>query len=120
MDPFDKTVSDGLRLEASREKASGKGVFPRIPENSPAWERFEPILLSPQATLYSFTVIHPNPKTGLTPFTLVYADFPEEVRVFGKLDLAEGERPRIGAALRVVAAPDAGYLFEVVEETHEH
>lgn len=120
MDPFDKTASDGVRLEASREKASGKGVFPRIPENSPASGRFEPILLSPQATLYSFTVIHPNPKSGLKPFTLVYADFPEDARVFGKLDLAEGERPRIGSTLRVVDAPEAGYLFEVVEESHEH
>jgi uncharacterized OB-fold protein len=120
MDPFETTARDGLRLQASREKASGKGVFPRIPENSPAWERFEPILLSSKATLYSFTVIHPNPKTGLKPFTLVYADFPEDVRVFGKLDLAEGERVRIGAELRVMAAPNAGYLFEVVEETHEH
>lgn len=120
MDLLNKRGSEGLCLEASREKASGRGVFPRIPATSPASERFEPIELSPEATLYSFTVIHPNPKTGLKPFTLVYADFPEDTRVFGKLTLAGGERPHIGAKLRVIAAPEAGYLFEVVEENHEH
>ncbi|WP_086023166.1 Zn-ribbon domain-containing OB-fold protein [Sinorhizobium fredii] len=113
--------SDGMRLEASRDKESGKGVFPRIRASSPVADRYEPIMLSPEATIYSFTVIHPNPKSGLKPFALVYADFAEDVRVFGRLALAEGGRPRIGAPVRVTAASDAtdvnkDYLFVVAEE----
>jgi uncharacterized OB-fold protein len=69
---------------------------------SPAAPRFEAITLSDVAMLYSFTVIHPNPKTGQAPFALIYADFPEDVRVFGRLDLSEGDRPRIGMSVRVV------------------
>lgn len=109
-----------LLLPASRDRASGDGVFPRIPDQSPAAPRFEPITLSPVATLYSFTVIHPNPKTGLPPFALIYADFPENARVFGRLDLAGGERPRIGMPVRPVATKDdegrESYQFVAAEE----
>ncbi|NLS04149.1 OB-fold domain-containing protein [Rhizobium sp. P32RR-XVIII] len=111
-----KTV---VRLEASRDKSTGKGIFPRIPATSPSADRFEPITLSEVATLYSFTVIHPNPKTGLTPFVLVYADFPEDARVFGRLELPEGQRPAIGMTIRPVserAAPmsaSTSYTFEL-------
>jgi uncharacterized OB-fold protein len=67
--------------------------------------------ISDRAVLYSFTVIHPNPKSGQAPFALAYADFPEKVRVFGRLRLPAGERPRIGMALRPVADATAGYAF---------
>ncbi|MFD1951551.1 Zn-ribbon domain-containing OB-fold protein [Sphingomonas arantia] len=114
-----------LTLHASRDRTSGHGVFPRIPEHSPAAARFQPITLSDVAALYSFTVIHPNPKTGQAPFALIYADFPEDVRVFGRLDLAGDDRPRIGMAVRAVtdeaAATDGdvnpAYRFVAAEET---
>lgn len=110
----------GLILKASRDKATGGGVFPRVPDQAVAAGRFEPITLSPTATLYSYTVIHPNPKTGEKPFTLVYADFPEEVRVFGRLVLRDGERPTIGMTLQVVpagpAADSEAYLFVAASE----
>ncbi|WP_082928905.1 hypothetical protein [Rhizobium bangladeshense] len=67
---------DLVRLEASRDRETGKGVFPRLPATSPSVDRCEPITRSTEATLYSHTTIHPNPKTGEPPFTLVYADFP--------------------------------------------
>jgi len=112
-----------FRLRGSRDKSSGKGVFPAIPETSPSAPRYEPLPLSEQATLYSFTVIHPNPKSGLPPFFLAYADFPEEVRVFGRLKLPDGERPRIGMRIRTVSAAAPGtetaqsdYLFIPAEE----
>lgn len=91
------------RLRGSRERVSGSCVFPAVPETSPAAVRYEPISLSEQATLYSYTVIHPSPKRGEQPFIVVYADFPEQVRVFGRLWLPEGAVARIGMALRVVA-----------------
>ncbi|MDB5577631.1 MAG: hypothetical protein JWR80_2807 [Bradyrhizobium sp.] len=93
-----------LILKASRDRVTGGGVFPRIPDQAPSASRFEPITLSPVATLYSYTIVHPNPKTGEKPFALIYADFPEQVRVFGRLELPAGDRPKIGMALTVVSA----------------
>ncbi|ACL58395.1 Zn-ribbon domain-containing OB-fold protein [Methylobacterium nodulans] len=92
-----------LWLSGSRDKRTGRGVFPEVPETSPARPLYETITLSETASVYSFTVIHPNPKTGHPPFFLIYADFPEEVRVFGRLELPNGERPRIGMTVRAVA-----------------
>ncbi|MGY0793734.1 Zn-ribbon domain-containing OB-fold protein [Azospirillum argentinense] len=108
------------RLAASRHRETGRCVFPRVPAASPAAPRYEPVTLSSHARLYSHTVIHPNPKTGQAPFALVYADFPEEVRVFGRLDLPEGVRPSIGARLEAIidesADGNARYVFVPAEE----
>jgi uncharacterized OB-fold protein len=105
-EPFWIDGEDGERkLAASRDRATGHCVFPRLPEHSPAARRFEPVTLSAQAVLYSFTIIHPNPKTGQQPFALVYADFPEGARVFGRLALPEGARPVIGTRLETVIEP---------------
>ncbi|MBB4184548.1 hypothetical protein GGE07_001174 [Sinorhizobium terangae] len=111
---------EAVCLDASREKDTGKAVFPRIPGTSPSADRFYPISLSPEAILYSHTTIHPNPKTGLKPFVLVYADFPEGVRVFGRLELADGEKPEIGSWLRVCsrgegADSNTAYFFTVAK-----
>jgi uncharacterized OB-fold protein len=90
------------RLVASRHRRSGQCVFPSIPTWSAAAQDYESTELSPQASLYSFTVLHPSPKTGEKPFIVIYADFPERARVFGRLRMPEGERPKIGMQLRVV------------------
>jgi uncharacterized OB-fold protein len=94
-----------LKLAASRSRTTGQCVFPQLPEQSPAARRFEPVTLSAHARLYSFTIIHPNPKTGRKPFALVYADFPEGARVFGRLALPENTRPVIGTRLEAVIEP---------------
>jgi uncharacterized protein len=88
-------------LLASRHRGTAECVFPRVPPGSPAAPKFETITLSSTATLYSFTVVHPSPKSGEAPFILAFADFPEAARVMGRLCLAPGEQPRIGMALRV-------------------
>lgn len=75
-----------MTLLASRSKLTGKGIFPRVPHHSPVGKNYEDIELAGPAFLYSYTIIHPSPKTGLSPFALAYADFPEEVRVFARLD----------------------------------
>jgi uncharacterized OB-fold protein len=110
----------GGSLVASRHRSTGQHVFPRLPAHSPAAPTYEPATLSTQAWLYSFTVIHPNPKTGQAPFTLVYADFPEGVRVFGRLRLPDGTQPIIGARLEVVietsADGEAYYAFVPARE----
>lgn len=105
------TADQPLRLIASRDRQSGQCVFPAIPDSSPSSPRYEPVQLSEQAVLYSFTVIHPNPKSGQAPFVLVYADFPERARVFGRLRLPEGQRPQIGMALSAVADGAGQYSF---------
>jgi len=108
------------RLAASRHRATGRCVFPRVPDQSPAAPRYEAVTLSSHARLYSFTVIHPNPKTGQSPFALVYADFPEGARVFGRLELPHGVRPVIGARLGAVIDEDADgnarYVFVPAQE----
>jgi uncharacterized OB-fold protein len=117
-----KETNNPIRLTGSRDKQTGKGIFPAIPAASPAAPRYEPLLLSEEATLYSYTIIHPNPKSGLPPFALAYADFPEGVRVFGRLHLREGTRPQIGMRLRTAASarqdedqsPDS-YFFVLAE-----
>lgn len=111
---------DALRLVASRDRISGRCVFPRVPDRSPAVQRYKPVALSASAILYSFSVIHPNPKTGAKSFVVVYADFPEGARVFGRLELPEGARPTIGMQLeaRVEASVKSGatYVFVPAHE----
>jgi uncharacterized OB-fold protein len=116
------------RLVASRHRSTGRLVFPRLPEHSPAAPRYEPVTLAAEAILYSFTIIHPNPKnpnpkTGERPFVLAFADFPEGARVFGRLRLADGARPLIGARLRVLVEPRAEggpvYVFVAAEEDNQ-
>ena len=88
-------------VSCSRSRASGKLVFPEVPSSEASGKLFEPAAISNNATLYSYTTIHPNPKTGLAPFSLGYADFSDELRVFGRLKLSEGATPEIGMALRL-------------------
>jgi uncharacterized OB-fold protein len=98
---------DAQRLLASRELASGHVFFPPIPASSPLSGRYQTIALSERAVLYSYTIIHPNKKANKPPFALVYADFPEQVRVFGAYEAPAGARPVIGQALSVVYSEDA-------------
>ena len=107
-------MSDVVRC--SRLATSGKLVFPEIPAQSPVAPLFEPASVANRAILYSYTTIHPNPKMGLLPFSLGYADFDGALRVFGRLDLPEGEKPTIGMALRLVpqAEGSAGPAYLLV------
>ena len=104
-----------LVLVGSRDLQSGKCVFPRIPENSPSAPRFAAIDLSQRGILYSFTVIHPNPKTAEKPFVLAYVDFPEGARAFGRLDLGPGTKAEIGIVVEVqierLAGTSTSYHF---------
>lgn len=98
---------DGWRLVGSKDLKTGKCIFPRIPEESPSAHLYSAIVLSRRGVVYSFTIIHPNPKTGETPFALAYVDFPEGARAFGRLNLPLGERPTIGMAVDVQIAQSA-------------
>ena len=106
------------RLLASRELESGHVFFPPLPASSPLAPRFETIALSSHAVLYSFTIIHPNKKAKKPPFTLAYADYPENVRVFGRYEGRSDARPAIGEKLSVTFIEDdlgrPQYIFKPV------
>lgn len=105
-------------FHASRSKLDSKGVFPRIPRTSPAQDLYEDATVSGTGTLYSFTVMHPSPKTGKPPFVLGLVDFDGQTRVLGRLRCAP-ETVKIGMQVAARAAEDEGapsYFFEASEE----
>lgn len=73
--------------------------FPPLPPTSPQRERTELVELNGEPTLYSYTIMYPSPKTGKPPMVLGYADYPEGVRIFGRLHYPAGRRPAIGDTL---------------------
>jgi uncharacterized OB-fold protein len=99
--PWRVEAGGGVRLLASCDQERGHYFFPPIPKSSPLAPRCKTVVLSGSAVLYSYTKIYPNSKTGKPPFTLVYADFVEGVRVFGKLKIDNSEQAKIGDQLRV-------------------
>jgi uncharacterized protein len=87
-------------LLAYRRMNSDAVFFPPLPPTSPQSATTALVPLTGTPTLYSFTVMHPSPKTGKPPVPLGFADFPEGVRIFGRLIYPEGRRPAIGDALQ--------------------
>ena len=98
-------------LVASRDLESGEWVFPAVADNSPLAPRHAAVPVEGTGVVYSWTAIHPSPKSGLAPYALGYVDFPGPVRIFGRLQ----GRPAIGD--RYVARPDEtlGYVFEAAQ-----
>lgn len=106
-------------LLAYRQRGGRAVYFPPLPLSSPQIDRTELVSLSGTPTLYSFTVMHPSPKTGKPSMPLGLADYPEGVRVFGRLIYPEGQRPAIGDALKAcLIETDSGpiYAFELQGE----
>ena len=96
-------------LLASRDRSTQERVFPAFAPASPLADQYDTVPVAGTGTLYSFTVIHPNPKGGEQPYALGLVDFPGPVRLFGRL---EGTgRPAIGA--HYMPRPDEalGYVF---------
>ncbi|MGE7992218.1 Zn-ribbon domain-containing OB-fold protein [Pseudomonas sp. NPDC089554] len=101
------------RLLASCHRETGEVAFPPLPAHSPIAHQYEPYVLQSHGTLYSFTIIHPSPKSGLAPFALGYLDLPGPVRLFGRVNAKR--RPAIGDTCQVVADATYGYAFELLE-----
>ena len=99
-------------LRASRDRYTDEWVFPAVPDASPLAARHQAVSVTGPGVIYSFTVIHPSPKSGQAPYALGYVDFPGPVRIFGRLQ--GKDRPAIGD--RYTPRPDAefGYVFEAV------
>jgi uncharacterized OB-fold protein len=100
-------------LLASRDLATGELVFPPFPENSPLAARHETVPIADVGVVYSYSVIHPNPKSGQTPYAVGYVDLPGPTRIFGRL--AGTSRPVIGERRRARADATCGYRFETVD-----
>ncbi|WP_271407559.1 Zn-ribbon domain-containing OB-fold protein [Pseudomonas sp. Q1-7] len=101
------------RLLGSRHIASGELVFPALPGHSPLADQYQVEALAGEGELYSFTLIHPSPKSGLAPFALGYLDLEGPLRLFGRI--TGGERPVIGGRYRILPDDTYGYVFESLE-----
>jgi uncharacterized protein len=113
------TCDGRVVLQAYRYAGQQALYFPPLPLTSPLRERTETVDLRGTPTLYSYTVMHPSPKTGKPPVALGYADYPEGVRIFGRLIYPEGRRPCIGDTLApclIETEEGAVYAFEPQEQ----
>jgi hypothetical protein len=102
------------QLLGSRDRLSGELRFPAHLAQSPLAAASETVELQSCGSIYSFTRIHPNPKTGQAPFCLGYVDLDGPVRVMGRI---EGEQVRIGARCKAAPNDQLGYVFVVDEES---
>jgi len=91
-----------VALLASRVGTRGTLHFPPLPERSPLAAGSVIFELTGTPVLYSYTIVHSSPKANKAPQPLGQLDFPEGVRVFGRLQMPEGRRPVIGEPMRVV------------------
>jgi uncharacterized OB-fold protein len=96
-------------LLASRERASGTLRFPPFPPASPLAALHDTVDVAPRGEVYSYSVIHPNPKTGAQPYALGYVDMPGPLRIFGRF--ADGAIPAVGEACEAVPDDAYGYQF---------
>ena len=117
--PWRECADGSVHLLAARIGARRTLHFPPPPAMSPLQGDSELVELLGTPVLYSFTIVHSSPKAQKAPQPLGQIDFPEGVRVFGRLELPEGRRPRIAEPLRVVLRgtdEDRIYAFEPLEE----
>ncbi|MEO0033438.1 MAG: hypothetical protein RIS94_3196 [Pseudomonadota bacterium] len=101
------TEEDPPRLIGGRERESGRVVFP-----CPPGERYEPVALSRNGTLWSYTIQRFRPKTppyagpdAFRPWALGYVELPGEVIVESRLTNVEFDDIRIGMELELVQMP---------------
>jgi uncharacterized OB-fold protein len=106
-------------LIASRVAQRHTLHFPPLPALSPLTANSELVELDGVPTLYSYTIVHFSPKVNKAPVVLGQVDYPQGVRVFGRLNISGARRPVIGEPLRAVLQQEgeaAIYAFEACEE----
>lgn len=101
-------------LLASVNRGNGEWVFPVVPDDSPLAAQYTATPIQNVGTVYSFTIIHPSPKSGLPPYALGYVDFEGPVRIFGRL--VGKERPGIGDRYMPVPDDTFGYVFQAINQ----
>lgn len=98
------------RLIASRDTRTAALRFPAFTDDSPLVAGHETVEIPELGKVYSFSTVHPNPKSGAQPFALGYVDLPGPVRIFGRI---AGGEVRIGATCQAVPDAEFGYVFQV-------
>lgn len=107
--------TDPPRLIGARAKADGRVVFP-MPTGADA-ERFDPVELPAEGTLWSWTVQRFRPKSPpyaghddertFEPFALGYVELEGQVIVESRLEVDEFEQLRVGLPMRLALTPFA-------------
>lgn len=109
-----RAIADGLftydvppRLIGGRDRASGRVVFP-CPES----EGFDPVALSSEGTLWSYTVQRFRPKSppyagpeAFAPWIVAYVELPGQVIVEARLVDIAFEDVRMGMPVRLTQVP---------------
>ena len=107
-------VVDGVpHLIGGRRITDGRVVFPK-PAGSEG-QNYEAVPLSPEGTLWSFTVQRFRPKSppyagaddekSFRPYALGYVELPGQVIVESRIDTADFAALRIGAPMRLKLVP---------------
>jgi uncharacterized OB-fold protein len=94
-----------LRLAGSRCARCGAHYFPRrlVCARCLATD-LSVVGLSPQGTVYTYTVVHQSTPEFPTPYVLAYVDLPEGVRVLAPL-AADASQVRIGMPVELCVEP---------------
>lgn len=105
-----EVAADGPHLIGGRRKSDGRIVFP-MPQGAEA-RFFEPISLTNQGTLWSYTVQRFRPKTPsymgadddktFKPFALGYVELPGEVIVETRIEVDNFQRLKIGMPMKLI------------------
>jgi uncharacterized OB-fold protein len=83
-------------------------------------EKMNPVRLSREGTLYSWSVVHVAPKGWKVPYIAAYVDLPEGVRVFTHVVGADAKKLAMDMKVRLTTAtlgtgedgkPMASYAF---------
>jgi len=105
----------GMLLIATRTARHPQLQFPPL-EFVHDDEPVEEVVIGPQGTLYTYTIVHPGKNSE--PYALAMVDFEPNVRAFGRLVLDDGKAPKIGSSVCVVpfemADGTADYAFAAV------
>jgi uncharacterized OB-fold protein len=107
-------VADGVpHLIGGRRKSDGRIVFPN--PTGPESRNYDPVRLSPEGRLWSFTVQRFRPKSppyagaddeaSFQPFALGYVELPGEVIVESRIATDDVSALRIGAPMRLTLTP---------------
>lgn len=107
-------VTDGSpRLIGGRRKVDGKVVFP-LP-TGPEAANFDAVPLSPEGTLWSFTIQRFRPKSppyaggedekSFAPYALGYIELPGEVIVESRLQTEDFAALKVGQPMRLTLVP---------------
>ena len=106
-------VDGAPRLVGGRRKSDGRMVFPN--PTGPESRNYDPVRLSPEGRLWSFTVQRFRPKSppyagaddeaSFRPYALGYVELPGEVIVESRIEAADFAALQVGAPMRLKLIP---------------